>query len=60
MIIFFIITNTDSYMCSIWSNALYPNKEGVAACKAELKKYNSFWYRFSLGLYKPYLSKYLS
>ena len=41
VIIFFIITNTDSYMCSIWSNALYPNKEGVASCKDELKKYNT-------------------
>lgn len=41
VIIFSIITNTDSYKCSIWSNALYPNKEGVAACKDELKKYNS-------------------
>ena len=28
-------------MCSIWSNALYPNKEGIASCKDELKKYNS-------------------
>ena len=41
VIIFYIIINTDSYKCAVWSNALYPNKDGVKLCINEINKYNS-------------------
>ena len=41
VIIFYIIINTDTYKCSTWSNALYPNEDGVKLCIGELDKYNS-------------------